>query len=272
MKFYIFNFLFFISIIVFAQNNDSLKNTDYKLKQFITSVEFGPQYCYRFMHAPNNLKTVNYSWDGADQQSPQPVETYNPKYDIGGIGAMFGVYGNGKIYKGLRFKFGLTIEKFKYQTETIQTYYIYHPKYYGHADYTEKLVNNTQMFYDYTFATMPISFTYYLKISNRIFINAGLGAEIASTLFSEEKRVSEVRSRNETKSVTFPLSMDGLIPYTSSINWFGSFAVNYFISRKAFVSFEPYFKTAFFKTQRNGLTTDESIKLFSIGAKVGINF
>ncbi|MES2515637.1 MAG: outer membrane beta-barrel protein [Bacteroidota bacterium] len=256
--------LFFGSL--FSQTkSDSLKVKSFKLKDFITSVEFGPQFCYRSISSPSAYRTVSVKWDGADHTGQaRPDIYYDAKNDKPGIGFVAGLYGNFRIYKGLRLKFGFCFENFKYSTVLIDTLYIkYKENYPFHQAYTDKQIKNTTMTYEYnTYNLSPFELKYYFRLSRKIYLDLGIGASMLLRL-----------SGSETGVQGFSNPSDATISINSNLGYkiFGNVGVNYFFSKCFGLSFAVCYQQTLTQTRAH-ISTVETIRLYSVGGKLGINF
>lgn len=76
---YILFFILLFNKINAQTGYDSLKSKVYKLNNFITSIEFGPQYCYRSMSGSSQYRYVAIKWDAADAGFPKPAIYYDKK-------------------------------------------------------------------------------------------------------------------------------------------------------------------------------------------------
>lgn len=262
---YILFFILLFNKINTQTGYDSLKSKVYKLNNFITSIEFGPQYCYRSMSGSSQYRYVAIKWDAADAGFPKPAIYYDKKNDKPGIGWIAGLYGNFKIYKGLRIKFGLSYENFRYSTGLIDTLYIKYSETYFHPEKIDKKVKNTSMSYEYNSVSLiPIELKYYFKLSQKLYLNLGVGASFSLMFSGYERRVGVYGFSNvDNKSMKRNNN--------ASLKAFGNIGVNYFFRKHTGLSFETFFLRSATNNEiyRN---INETIHLYSIGGKVGVIF
>ena len=118
---------------------------------------------------------------------------------------------------------------------------------------------------------MPLALTYCFKVSRRLFLNLDLGIALVSELSAHEMKAGGNGYRYVSSGFDFGFSWKGILNCTNDVTGGGSFGINYFVGKKTSISLSPYFKSSLAE-YFNKYTNSGSVKLYSFGAKLGVNF
>lgn len=121
------------------------------------------------------------------------------------------------------------------------------------------------MSYEYNSVSLiPIELKYYFKLSQKLYLNLGVGASFSLMFSGYERRVGVYGFSNvDNKSMKRNNN--------ASLKAFGNIGVNYFFRKHTGLSFETFFLRSATNNEiyRN---INETIHLYSIGGKVGVIF
>ncbi|MCD6065906.1 MAG: hypothetical protein K0S33_732 [Bacteroidetes bacterium] len=233
----------------------SQQDTAFRLKKFIGSIEVHAGVSF---FQKDTVHIPNYGYDRADAGFPDDKRYFYSRNRTPGSNYGGAIYGNVRLYKGLRLKFGLGYESFQSKTAVIDTFYIQSYDYSSNnwssgisfvALPVKKLVRTVRVNYERHFVSLPLKLHYYFPIRKKISLNAGLGLILGFAPYQKIEARSTDGSYNYSTHTT--PSLDGLIEF--------SVGSNYYISKKLSLSFDPFLRIG-------GFT------LYTAGGRIGFSF